>query len=116
MVKKVINVTQNTVVVDNLELATTAWQRFKGLMGRSGISAGGGLWLEPCADIHSCFMRFAFDAVFLNKEGVVLHLIEAMAPWRLSKYVFGGRVVLELPAGEIARHQLALGDQLIIQS
>ncbi len=114
MAKKVINTTKNTVVVEKLELANTNWQRFKGLMGRKGIKAGGGLWLEPCADVHSLFMRFKFDAVFLDKDGIVLHLKENMKPWRISKYVFKGRVVLELPAGEIANKKIEIGDELTI--
>lgn len=103
------------VVVQNLEIANTAWQRFKGLMGRKAIEEGSGLWLEPCADIHSCFMRFKFDAVFLDGSGKVLHLIEKMKPWRMSRYVLKGKVVLELPAGEIERLNIQLDDQLEIK-
>ncbi len=114
--KTIFNVTKNKVVVENLQMATNPWTRFWGLMGKPGMPEGvDGLWIEPCADIHSFFLRFEFDAVFLNKEGEVLHLMERMKPWRISKFVKGGRVVLEMDGGQIARLGIQLGDILQIQ-
>ena len=116
---KVVNVSKNNqVVVEKLQIANNPWTRFWGLMGKSQmpIKHYDGLWIEPCADIHSCFMRFEFDAVFVDKEGNVLHLVEKMKPWRISKFVRGGRAVLELDGGTIAQTNIALGDQLAIQS
>ena len=114
--KTVRNQTRNTLLVENLEVADNMWTRFLGLMGRPSIPEGYGLWIEPCADIHSCFMRFLFDAVFVDKDGIVLHLVESMPAWRCSKWVKGGRAVLELPAGTIAKTDIQLGDHLAIES
>jgi len=110
---RVVNQTKNSVVVETLEVADNPWTRFKGLMLRPGIPDGYGLWIAPCSDIHSCMMRFEFDAVFLSKTGEVLHLVERMKPWRVSKWVRGGHVVLELNGGMIARTGVALGDVLV---
>ena len=112
MAKQAINVTRQAVVASNVKMADNYFKRLKGLMGQPVIPEGFGLWIVPCNDIHSCFMRVEFDAVFLDKENRVLHLMERMKPWRVSKFVKGGRAVLELPAGVIAATGTQVGDQL----
>lgn len=115
MGKQVINTTRGTLVAVELEIADSYFKRLKGLMGRPGLSPQHGLWIVPCSDIHSCFMRFEFDAVFVDKTNQVLHLVESMKPWRISKFVRGGHAVLELPAGTIAKTGTAVGDRLEIR-
>jgi uncharacterized membrane protein (UPF0127 family) len=56
----------------------------RGLLGRRSLSAGEGLLLRPAAAIHTAFMRFAIDAVFLDREGVVLRVAHDLAPWRTA--------------------------------
>ncbi len=114
-VNTIWNETRSVEVVSELEWAKNPWTRFKGLMCRESIEAGYGLWIEPCSDVHSFFMRFEFDALFLNKESEVLHRVERMKPNRISKWVKGGRVVLELPAGTIAKTGTQVGDQLVVK-
>lgn len=112
MGRQVLNQARGTVIVEHLEMADSYFKRLIGLMGRPDLPEGHGLWIVPCNDIHSCFMRFDFDAVFLDKEHRVLYTLERMKPWRISKIVRGGKIVLELPAGTIARTQTQVGDQL----
>ncbi len=110
------NLTQKKCVVHHLQMATNPWTRFWGLMGKPAMPDGiDGLWIEPCSDIHSFFLRFEFDAIFLDKNGKVLHLVERMKPWRISKFVKGGRVVLEMAGGQIAEQGIELGDTLEVQ-
>jgi uncharacterized membrane protein (UPF0127 family) len=90
--------------------------RFFGLMGKPGLAKGKGIWFVPCNSIHSFFMRFEFDAIFVDRDGVVLHLIESMPAWRLSPLVRKCRAVIELPAGTIQATGTQLGDTLQIQS
>lgn len=111
-----INTTQRTVVATQIEKADTCWKRLLGLMFRKGLPVGGGLWLVPCRDIHSIWMRFQFDAVFLDKDGKVLHLIESMKPCRVSPIIKGGHSVLELEAGAIHLSQTQVGDILSLES
>lgn len=113
--QQAVNTTQNKVVAQHVQVANNPITRFFGLMGKPSLSPGHGLWIVPCADIHSCFMRFEFDAIFLDKSGTVLHLQERMKPWRISKFVKGGRVVLEVPSGVIAETGTQLGDHLELQ-
>jgi uncharacterized membrane protein (UPF0127 family) len=115
MGQQAVNQTRQTVLASRVQLADNYFKRLVGLMGQPLIPEGFGLWITPCQDIHSFFMKVEFDAVFLNKEGTVLHLVENMKPWRVSKFVKGGKVVLELPAGVIAASGTQLGDQLVLQ-
>ncbi len=112
---QVTNATRHTLVATDVIKANTLWSRFWGLMGKPGLPKGQGLWIEPCCDIHSCFMRFPFDAVFVDRDHTVLHCIEAMVPWRISRFVRGGRAVLELPAGTIQQSQTQVGDRLMLE-
>lgn len=82
-----------------LEVARSTWSRFMGLMGRPGLAEGDGLLLDPCNSIHMFFMRFAIDAVFIDKRMRVKRVIRNLKPWRISPIVFGAKKVLELPAG-----------------
>lgn len=115
MGRQVLNLTQNTLVAVDVRMADNVFKRFCGLMGKPGLPPFHGLWIVPCNDIHSCFMRFEFDAIFVDKENRVLHLVERMKPWRVSKFVKGGRAVLELPAGTIEASRTQIGDILEIR-
>lgn len=113
MTKQVVNKSKNnTVICNHTEMATNPWTRLKGLMFRKGLPEGHGLWIEPCSDIHSCFMRFEFDAVFLDKENKVLHTISKMKPWGISGWIKGTRTVLELDGGVVEATNTDVGDQL----
>lgn len=97
---------------EQVRLADGFASRFWGLMGQSQLPRGGGLWLKPCSSIHMAFMRFAIDAVFLGPEGEVLHVASGLRPWRLGPWVQGTRSVLELPAGQAAKAELAVGQRV----
>lgn len=86
------------VLADKVLIADNPWLRFKGLMGKPTLADGEGLLLSPCSSIHSCFMNFEFDALFLDKDNRIIHIERAMRPWRLSKIVWKAKKVLELPA------------------
>ncbi len=109
---RVINTSRGSVLAERAELAASARQRMRGLLGRDGLEPGGGLYISPCTSIHSCGMRFAFDAVFVDRGGRVLHLISRMKKWRLSRIVPRAAGVLELPAGTLERSATEKGDRL----
>ena len=88
-------------LVPELEVAANSWARFMGLMGRPVLEPGQGLLLDPCNSIHMFFMRFAIDAVFIDKRMKVKRVIRNLKPWRVSPIVFGAKRVLELPAGTV---------------
>jgi uncharacterized protein len=106
-----INVTRDVRLMECGRLADTFYTRLVGLLRDKTLEYGDGLWIKPCNSIHSIGMRFKFDAVFLDKNLRVVHLVREMKPWRISKMVFSAHSVLELPAGHISQTATELGDQ-----
>ncbi|MBY0405706.1 MAG: DUF192 domain-containing protein [Cyanobacteria bacterium] len=107
-----MNRTKSVVVAEPVQIADNFFSRLMGLMGKPGLPDKTGLWIVPCSDIHSMFMRFEFDAIFIDKEGKVLHLQQKMKPWRFSKLVWKARAVLELNGGVIEATGTEIGDYL----
>jgi uncharacterized membrane protein (UPF0127 family) len=100
-----------TVVCERCLLAETPFARMRGLLGRSGLSSGEGLLLRPAGSVHTAFMRFPIDVVFLDRDSRVLKVAAELAPWRTAA-CRGARAVLELPAGEANRQGLRPGVSL----
>ena len=112
----VINETRGIVLGDRIQKAASFWTRAKGLLGRSSLEEGEGLLLYPCWAIHSYGMRLEFDAIYLDRQYRVVHIIDRMAPHRrgpsMRKKAFA---VLELPAGTAAAAAARRGDQLVVR-
>ena len=100
------------VVCDRCVVAASPFSRMKGLLGRSELRPGEGLLLRPASAIHTFFMRFPIDAVFLDRDWRVVGIAGDVAPWRTAGRK-GAVAVLELPAGESARRGLRPGDLLV---
>jgi uncharacterized membrane protein (UPF0127 family) len=100
------------VVCDRCVVADTPASRLRGLLGRSELRPGEGLLLRPASAIHTCFMRFAIDAVFLDRDWRVVAISDDVRPWRAASRR-GAKAVLELPAGETARRGLGVGERLL---
>jgi hypothetical protein len=111
----VINQTRGTTLGRRVQKADSFWTRAKGLLGRRGLSPGEGLLIYPCRGIHSFGMRFAFDAIYLDQDYVVLHMIEQMAANRRGPLFKRARAVLELPFGTIAATATQVGDRLVVR-
>ena len=102
-----------TIVCERCLLAETALTRMKGLLGRRELPSGEGILLKPASSVHMAFMRFAIDAVFLDRELRVVKIAADLKPWRAAA-ARGSKSVLEIPAGEAARRGLSVGDRLIL--
>ena len=96
-------------------LAETALTRMKGLLGRRSLPSGEGILLKPASSAHMAFMRFAIDAVFLDRDLRVVKIAAELKPWRAAG-ARGSKSVLEIPAGEAARRSLTVGDRLTVDS
>jgi hypothetical protein len=83
----------------------------KGLLGRSSLPPGEGLLIRPAPSIHTFFMRFPIDAVFISREGEVLKVASRVKPWR-TRSCRRAYAVLELSAGEAKRRHVAVGDRI----
>jgi uncharacterized protein len=93
------------------EVADRPLLRMRGLLGRTGLPAGEGMLLTPAPSIHTAFMRFPIDALFLDRELRVVKIVEKLGPWRMAANK-RARAVLELAAGESARRGVEVGDLL----
>lgn len=109
------NADRGTVIATDARLADGFVSRFFGLMGRKGVPEGGGLLLTHSASIHSFFMRFRFDAIFLDREDRVVKVVPAMRQWWLAFGGRGAKDTLELPAGVAARTGTVAGDRLVFE-
>ena len=99
-----------------IEVADSSFRRMKGLLGRKGLAAGGGLWIRPSSGVHTFFMSFPIDVVGIDKHYRVVHLWPRLQPWRITRVNLGVRTVLELPEGTISATGIRVGDSLNIQS
>jgi uncharacterized membrane protein (UPF0127 family) len=100
-----------TVVCERCLLAETSLARLRGLLGRSGLSSGEGLLLRPAGSVHTAFMKFTIDVVFLDRDLRVVKVVPELVPWRTAG-CRGARAVLELPAGDASRGGLREGVSL----
>jgi uncharacterized membrane protein (UPF0127 family) len=105
------NLSRRTVLAARLEVADTGPKRNKGLLGRNGLEAGGGLWITPCESVHTFFMAFPIDLVYLDRRNRVRKVRSAVGPWRVSACL-SAHSILELPAGVILTTQTQKGDIL----
>jgi uncharacterized protein len=100
------------IVCELCHVADSPSSRARGLLGRGSLEAGEGILLRPASSIHTFFMRFPIDAVFLAEDGTVVRIASNLRPWRAAGRR-GARAVLELASGECARRGLRTGDRLV---
>ncbi len=96
-------------------IAGSLWARMAGLLGRRSLPQGEGLILKTCRSIHTAFMQFPIDAVFVDHAWAVVRICNTLPPWRLSPVVWGAHAVIELPAGTAGTTRLQVGDQLVLE-
>ncbi len=102
------------VVCEQCVLADSYPRRLRGLLGRSDLPAGEGLLLRPCGSVHTWFLRFPIDVVFLDRELTVLRVLSRMGKWRMAG-ARGAKAVLELAAGEAEARGVRPGDRLTLE-
>jgi uncharacterized membrane protein (UPF0127 family) len=108
-----MNARTGSVVADAVEIALTRNTRRKGLLGRSSLAPFSALVLAPCAAVHTMFMRFAIDVIFVDGDGRAVRVVPRLAPWRAAMKTFA-HAVIELPAGTLASRDVAIGDPLYL--
>ena len=107
------NTTRKTQLGDRIEKADSGARRSKGLLGRNGRAPGEGMWIVPCESVHTFFMRFPIDLVYIDRKLRVKKISNRVPPWRLSA-CFSAHSVIELPGGTIQDSQTSVGDILEI--
>ena len=109
------NATRGTKVADDARHARSFRLRLVGLLGRSSLEPGEALLLDPCTSVHTAFMRFTIDVIYLNRARRVVKVVPELKPFRVSGMLRGAHSVIELPCGTIVKAKTEVGDQLAFE-
>jgi len=109
---KVRNKTKDTIIVENAIMADTFWRRLIGLMGKAKLEDKCGIILTPCNSVHTMFMRFPIDVIFLSHKLEVLLIKQKLRPWAISPIIADAKYVLEINAGKALESRTEVGDTI----
>lgn len=107
---KVYNSTKSMLIGEEIKVADNFISRTFGLIPKQGLNVGEGLLIKPCCSIHTFFMRFSIDVIFINKKGCVVAAYSDVKPFRILPIHLTSFSVLELAAGGIERAKISKGD------
>lgn len=102
------------LLVDQLMIADNFWSRAKGLLGRKTLADNEALWINPCNNIHTFFMKFKIDCVFIDQKMQIKNLVENISPYRFVGPFWKSYSVIETTAGFIERKKIKIGDHLYV--
>jgi len=108
------NHTRNTVLAESADMADTSAKRRTGLLKHERLNPGDGLWIVPCESVHTFFMKFPIDLVYLDKQKKVRKVRHRVPAWRLS-VCLSAHSILELPAGTLEQTGTKVGDELVVE-
>ena len=112
---RVVNETRGTVLVSNGRVASNSLTRLRGLIGSKPLESGQGLLIVGCKSVHTHFMGFAIDVLYMDRDKRVAGMDRDLTPWRLGHTFAGSRHVIELPAGTLEASGTQAGDALSIE-
>jgi len=99
----------SSVAEFSVSMATTILTRARGLLFRTALGNDQAMLIAPCNSVHTCFMGYRLDVVFLDKERKIMKIIESVKPWRFATH-FKAKQVIEFKAGVVAQTGMAVGD------
>lgn len=102
-------------LVETVELADNLISRMVGLLGRPALGEQRAMYISPCNSIHTFFMRFPIDLIFLNSEMVVTRFVRAVKPWRMVLGGAGAANVIEIESGWFSPDAIAVGDKVCLK-
>ena len=109
---RLINQTKNTILAEDVFIANTPFKRIKGLLGKKVFLPNQAIILDPCNSVHTFFMRFAIDILFVDKDYKVVKVFSKLAPNRITRIYWHSSRVIELPAGRLNLTNTQTRDQL----
>ena len=107
------NARSREVIARGVEVALTRADRRKGLLKRDSLDPDTALVLAPCFAVHTAFMRFAIDVIFVDRKGYVRHMVRGLQPWRVAASP-RAYATIELAAGALDSHDVVIGDRLCL--
>ncbi|NHC41383.1 DUF192 domain-containing protein [Bacillus sp. MM2020_1] len=112
---KVVNLSNGAELVNHLSTADTFFKRLKGLMFSENLPAGHGLLIRPCQSIHTFFMSYSIDVLYISKDLEIVGMDETILPAKVGKFQKRAYSVLEMPAGTIRKTETKVGNYLTIK-
>ncbi len=112
---RLTNERTGTTLADDGRVADGFLSRLVGLIGHAPLEKGEGLLIVPCSSVHTCFMGFPIDVIYLDADLRVVGADCDLVPWRIGRFYRGSRYVLELPSGTVQSTETAVGDQIGVQ-
>ena len=112
----VINASQDKVIAQEVSVANTFWERLVGLLRYKELKEDEGLIIKPSKMIHTFFMSFAIDVIFIDGQGQVLELVKNLEPNRISPFVVETEQVIELASGVIQQRGIEVGEKIVIKN
>ncbi len=108
--------TSQKIILNQIHVAKSSLQRALGLLGKTSLGAGEGMFFSNCRMIHTCCMLFKIDVIFMDDTGLVLKTAAELAPWKIA-YCWQGKQchTLETAAGLISSHAIQQGDRLLLK-
>ncbi|AKU91824.1 DUF192 domain-containing protein [Vulgatibacter incomptus] len=110
------NETRGTALALRARRASSVSSRLRGLLGEASFEPGDGLHIVPCNSIHTFFMRFPIDVLFLDAHGKAIRALQDIPPWRATRIHLAARTVLELPAGTLRSTGTLAGDSIALRA
>jgi uncharacterized membrane protein (UPF0127 family) len=108
-----VNARSGQVLATAIAFAVTRASRRQGLLQRDGLAPSSGLLLKPCFAVHTAFMRFAIDVIFIDRAGAVTRVVRRLQPWRIAGS-WRAHAIIELAAGALSTRDVIVGDRLLL--
>lgn len=105
---------QGPALLSDLKVADSLLSRMKGLLGTASLDPDQGLWIKPCNSVHTFFMNYAIDCVFLDSSMTVCSVIEDLRPGKMVFPQWGASSVIEMKSGRSRQLAIRKGDQLYV--
>ena len=109
---KAVNLRTHNELATDVKVADNLFTRMKGLLGKKELPKGEALWIKPCFSVHTFFMKFPIDVIFLNKDNQIIASVSNLSPNRMTRLYLQSLSVLELPPGTINALNTAIGDKI----
>ncbi|MDV3428406.1 MAG: DUF192 domain-containing protein [Bacillota bacterium] len=107
-------VTNNEEICKSLIVADSFFKRLKGLMFTKELPPDSSMYINPCGQIHTFFMNYDIDVLYLDKNNVILDIDESIKPGKIGKKVKGAAAVIELQGGKIRKSNIKIGQAIEI--
>ena len=114
MILCAMNQTKGVVLAPRVKAAASLWALTRGLLGTATLPSDEGMWLNPCRSVHTFFMRYPIDVLFLDFEGIAVSKA-TLVPWRISRWERRAESALELAAGTLSRTKTEAGDRITLR-